>query len=173
MKFQKCSICGKVKYLAYHVTDVFKDGHKSYDMCKTCGDSYMTNPEPPKALDLSHIKTPQELLDLITSIQAVATTPPCECGMTDAEFEKLGRFGCAKCYTHFKDKMEKYVYPYHKARQHVGKRPKSMIEKKLMSDPVEKLKILRLRLAKAIEVEKYEEAALIKKQIEDHLGNAS
>ncbi len=173
MDFQKCSICGKLKYITYHVTDILPDGVKSYEMCKSCGEQYMTQPESPKPLDLSHIKTPEQLLNLISMHQSIETTPPCECGMTDEEFEKKGRFGCPKCYTHFKDKMEKYVYPYHKARQHVGKRPKAQIEKQLMSDPVEKLKILRLRLARAIEVEKYEEAALLKKQIEDHLGNAS
>ena len=61
--------------------------------------------------------------------------------------------------------MKEQVFPFHGACEHVGKRPKRSQEDKWMSDPVEKEKVLKLRLARAVEVEDYERAAELKKQL--------
>ena len=87
--------------------------------------------------------------------------------MTLEEFNTHGRFGCADCYLHFEIIMEELVYPYHKAKAHVGKRPKRQLAEKLENDPVEKLKLLKLRYAKALELEEYEKLADLLKEIED------
>ena len=87
--------------------------------------------------------------------------------MTLEEFNGHGRFGCSECYSHFEIIMEKLVYPYHKARQHVGKSPKREMAEKLENDPVEKLKFLKLKYAKALELEEYEKLADLVKEIED------
>lgn len=123
------------------------------------------------SLDLTHIKTPEELLSFLSNLKVPTkkkeTIPPCRCGLTETEFDEKGKFGCAHCYDHFGPKLEELVFPYHGgAREHVGKRPKNWSENRWMNDPVEKKKVLKLRLAKAIEVEDYERAAELKKELQ-------
>jgi protein-arginine kinase activator protein McsA len=61
--------------------------------------------------------------------------------------------------------IDKVVCPYHKADHHVGKHPKHAVVKQTEKDPVEKMKLLKLQLAKAIELEEYERAAEINTEI--------
>lgn len=122
----------------------------------------MNNSKNKKELDLTHINTPEELLDFIQEIRQ-PQIEPCKCGMTLDDFNIHGRFECSECYSHFEIIMEQLVYPYHKARSHVGKRPKRQFE----NDPFEKLKILKLRYAKALELEEYEKLTDILKDIDD------
>tara|TARA_Y100000034_G_C6788237_1_gene352729 strand:+ start:281 stop:718 length:438 start_codon:yes stop_codon:yes gene_type:complete len=119
-------------------------------------------------LDLTHIKTPEELLNFLSGVQKPQSDKePCECGMSVDEFDKHGKFGCPKCYEHFDEKLEELVYPFHGACQHVGKRPKRQIMEHIENDPVEKLKLLKLQYAKALELEEYEKLADLKKAIDE------
>jgi len=174
MMISQCFFCNKTTYTPYRITEITDGTVESYRMCKKCGDEFMSDfkkPEPKKEveLDLSHIKTPEELLGFIQNMrEGLDELPPCEgCGLTLKEFDKHGRFGCPKCYEHFEQRMEELVYPFHKAREHVGKRPKHQIEKEIEQDPVEKLKLLKLRYAKALELEEYEKCGDLKKQIDE------
>lgn len=168
----KCFFCEKITYTPFHVTELTDGTAHSYDMCKSCGMDYFKEEQPGpkkakpmKKLDLTHIKTPEELLEFLSGMTKPEVPPrkPCECGMTIEEFDEYGKFGCAKCYSHFEDKMEELVYPYHGAREHFGKRPKNITE----NDPVEKLKLLKLQYAKALELEEYEKCPDLKKQIDE------
>lgn len=172
----KCFFCDKITYTPFHVTEIDKDkGVSSYTMCRECGSEYlkdvyepkMKKPEPTK--DLSHIKTPEELLKFLSDAQRDANPlPPCvECGLTEKEFDKAGRFGCAKCYDHFETKMESLVYPFHNAREHVGKRPMKQMRELWVSTDEEKLKLLKLRYAKALELEEYEKLDGLQQEIEE------
>jgi protein arginine kinase activator len=120
----------------------------------------------PQLLDLSHIKTPEELLNFITGMdQPAEPQRTCTCGWMLENFDKTGRFGCPKCYETYLDKLEQLVFPYHGASQHVGKRTKYKFNRQAELDPIEKEKLLKLRLAKAIELEEYEKAVEIKKEL--------
>lgn len=166
MKLKHCSLCAKLTALPYQITDIDRNGKvESLDLCSKCGADYISD-DKPVPLDLTHIKTPEELLDVIAGMHV--TPASCQCGWTKADFEKYGRMGCSECYSFFKEKMEEVVFPYHGASQHVGKRPKRQIAEQL-NDPVEKIKVLKLRLAKAIELEQYEKAGDIKKELDQLL----
>ena len=156
----KCFFCDKLKYLQYTITEVNNGNVESQRMCKECGEEYMGISKNKKEIDLTHIKTPEELLSFIQEIKQ-PKIEACKCGMTLKEFNTHGRFGCPDCYLHFEIIMEKLVYPYHKAKNHVGKRPKRQFE----NDPVEKLKLLKLRYAKVLELEEYEKLADLLKEI--------
>jgi len=174
MKFKKCFFCDKIVYTPHHVTEIDGQDVLSFDMCKKCGHDYMKgayplgetlpSPSPPK-IDLSHIKTPEELLGFLTG-GAKEEKEPCKCGMTLKEFDKCGKFGCPNCYDHFPERMKQLVFPYHGAQEHVGKYPKRQMKQKWESSPEEKMKLLKLQYAKALELEEYEKAAEINKQIE-------
>ncbi len=175
---KKCFQCNKVTQTPYHVTELAKGSVYTYDLCKKCGEDMVNmsfKPQTkPDVLDLSHIQTPEQLLQFISGMHyrqkapEQPDKPPCPgCGLTLPEFDHYGKFGCPQCYDHFTERMEQLVYPYHKADHHVGKKPKGYMEAKWNSSPDEKRKLLKLRMAKAIELEEYEKAAEIKRELQD------
>lgn len=178
MTINKCRFCNKTTYTPICITDINDDGAvDSYSVCKECGVKQMKDLEGPsetpafakaESLDLATIKTPEELLTFLAGLPVKKQNKikPCSCGMTEDEFDKYGRFGCTQCYTHFTAKIEELVFPFHGARSHVGKKPKHGYIESLMQNPVEKEKILKLRYAKAIELEEYEKCAEIKKELD-------
>jgi protein arginine kinase activator len=158
----KCFLCEKKKFCPIHVTENNNGKWESFDLCPDCANQYFYEPpKQKKVVDLTDVETPEQLIDFISAHQ-VETKPPCpQCGTTLKGFDEKGRFGCVKCYDHFAERMEELVYPYHDgARKHEGKIPKSLLHN-------DKEKILKLRLAKAVEIENYEWAAEIKRELDD------
>jgi protein arginine kinase activator len=165
MKLKQCSLCNKYTDAPYKLTEAQADGSaKSFYACPACAEARLGG----SAIDLSRVSTAEELLDLILKAELPPrATPPCGCGLTEAEFDRDGRFGCAACYVHFSAKMTELVFPYHKAQDHVGKKPKAHWLDPVLSDPVAKQKLLKLRYAKALELEQYERAAEIKGELDE------
>jgi protein arginine kinase activator len=184
MSFQKCFFCNKIRRTPYHVTEIEDKVVEAFDMCSLCAIEYLKglNTEfAPKAKpntvpDISNIQSTEDLLDFINQFspkeittQTAKDKDPCKCGMTTKEIEKNGRFGCPHCYDHFEEFMKQMVYPFHKADEHLGKTPKTQIMQEIEADPEEKMKLLKLKYAKAIELEEYEQAAEINKEIKQLL----
>lgn len=84
----------------------------------------------------------------------------CSCGCTIEEFHNTGMLGCPKCYDHFSKEIDEFVTTYHGDSKHIGKKQPGFLPK------TEKLKILKLLLAKAKEVENYERAKEIFEEIQ-------
>ena len=179
MKLQKCFWCDKITATPYHVTEIDGKNIESFDMCIRCAEEYFKDfnkPKPEKGVeveaDLTSIKTPEDLLAFIDMFSSqepktkMSDKEPCQCGLTVEELESKGRFGCVQCYEHFSEFMEKMVFPFHGGDQHVGKRPKKQMQRQMEEDPVEKMKLLKLRYAKALELEEYEQAAVIHEEIQ-------
>ena len=177
MKFHKCFFCNKLAPTPYHVTEIDGDSIQSVDLCTKCGEEYLgslTQPvgtTPKESVDLTNITTPEQLLELLTGQpqfeKKYPPKNPCACGMTLQEFDEYGRFGCPDCYEHFHELVELVVLPYHNnPEEHVGKRPRHLAERIAERDPQEKMKLLKLRLAQAIELEEYERASVLKEQID-------
>lgn len=175
MNFQKCFFCNKLAPTPIHVTEIDDKNTQTVDLCVRCAKEYMesienemqkTAPKPKsESVDLTHITTAEQLLELLAA-KPRSKKDPCVCGMTIEEFDEYGRFGCADCYDHFHELVESIVVPYHNnAEEHVGKIPKYRAEREAEKDPHEKLKLLKLRLAKAIELEEYEKAALLNEEL--------
>lgn len=95
----------------------------------------------------------------------VVTVKCANCGLTYADFKKIGRLGCGECYNAFRKYLGVLLKKIHGSNQHVGKSPfkaaAKVIGKKI--DPQE----LRRRLQQAIEIEAFEEAAQIRDQIKE------
>src|SRR5208283_1618693 len=94
-----------------------------------------------------------------------------KCGFTQADFKKAGRLGCAECYTTFAEGLEGLLKTMHNGIRHVGKVPLALLQSRDLS---ERLKALHKKLAKAVEDENFEQAALIRdeiKQASAKLGN--
>ena len=169
----KCIFCDSPNTV-YNITEEIDGASETFEMCAECGKEYMKDlvsenkEESMKTVDLTSINTPEALLNLIFQIggseAAKTAKDPCRCGMTSQEFESKGRFGCPHCYDHFQEEFDTLVVPYQKSNEHVGKRPKP--KPNLNETPEERIKTLKLRLAKASEIEDYETAAKLKKELD-------
>jgi len=92
-----------------------------------------------------------------------------KCGMTYDEFTKNGKFGCANCYESFSERIDPILKRLQGATRYTGKRKekqrKTKLEKETTDSNETKLEELKIALKKAIQQEKYEEAAKIRDEI--------
>jgi protein arginine kinase activator len=166
-----CHFCKKVTLTPYKLSELKDNGKVDVKYsCEDCFSTWSEKTSPAitwsKTVDLSHINTPEELLNFLIA-RDDKVDRVCECGMSEEVFDKLGKFGCHKCYEFFGDKMKDLVFPFHKNKEHVGKTPKRTRMEQIMNDPVEKEKLLKLKYAKALELEEYEKCAVLKKELEE------
>ena len=106
-----------------------------------------------------------------------AGKPPCpSCGMTLRELAKDGKTGCPTCWDHFKEELKIVTQHSHAgATKHVGKSPKvnkdALTQQQQLAEQnasiEERIKSYKLKMVKAIEIENYEAAGALKKQIAD------
>ena len=86
------------------------------------------------------------------------------CGMTYDDFRRVGRLGCAECYTTYKRSLASLLKRIHGAPHHVGKAPA-----RLLKAPAAKMELgeLKRRLERAIEMEEFEEAARLRDRVRE------
>ena len=150
-----CNFCSKPATV--HLTKIVSNKVHNVDLCEECAQSKgVTNPGGFSLGDL--------LLE--TSLKPEAAAGPgvrCEqCGFTQADFKKHGRFGCPACYDAFAVMLEPMLDGMHKGTRHTGKVPRAALERKSLSDRLSKLE---LDLTDAIKSERYEEAARFRDEI--------
>jgi protein arginine kinase activator len=85
-----------------------------------------------------------------------------QCGYTQSEFKKQGRFGCPACYGTFLNLLEPMLENMHNGVAHTGKVPTRALERKSRHDRLTKLE---LDLTEAIKTERYEDAARTRDEI--------
>lgn len=160
----KCAYCQKQIGTPFHITEISADGSVNLiSACEICGQKIISG--IPKEIDLTVITTTDELLDFILGTEPIEHVP-CKCGMTIQALNKHGRLGCAHCYTHFQQRIDELMVSHQDgAESHVGKQPKKQTEDE-SNTPVEKLKLLKLKFAKALELEEYEKLTDLQSQID-------
>jgi len=84
-----------------------------------------------------------------------------DCGISLSEIMKTGRFGCPRDYVLFKKQIEPMFSRLHGATKHVGKIPRTIAKR----DYKKRIKDLEKLISKAVESEKYEEAAKYRDEI--------
>jgi len=84
------------------------------------------------------------------------------CGLTFAQFQTTGRFGCAQDYEAFGELIRPRIERFHDATQHVGKVPGGNGSGLARAG---RLRALRAQLSDAVEHEAYERAAGIRDEI--------
>jgi protein arginine kinase activator len=96
-----------------------------------------------------------------TELKKAIQCPKCE--MTFAEFQKIGKFGCASCYQAFAEKMDPILRRVHSGNiQHSGKIPRRA------GDDIRKerqIKDYRAEMKNLVEKEAFEEAAALRDKI--------
>lgn len=165
-----CCVC-KEKEATVHLTQIAGDKMQKVDLCEECAKQKGVN--DPAGFSLADL-----LLGLGASSEIDQSTAGNElkcakCGFTQADFKKAGRLGCSECYTTFADGLEGLLKTMHNGIRHVGKVPQALQQNRDLS---ERLKTLQKKLAKAVDDENFEQAALLRdeiKQTSAKLGSAT
>ena len=90
------------------------------------------------------------------------------CGSAFSDIAESGRAGCSACYETFYSEWLPYLKRVHGSTKHAGRTPQG--EKLVVKPALETVDELRMRLARLVSEEKYEQAAIIRdkiKQIEE------
>ncbi len=150
----KCDLCGKPATV--HLTQIINNKIHKVDLCEECAQAKgVTDPSGFSLADL--------LLKASLNPEPAADQVRCEqCGFTQADFKKLGRFGCPSCYDAFRGMLEPMLGSMHKGSTHVGKVPQRALHRKSLYD---RLTQLQLDLDQAIKAERYEDAARVRDEI--------
>ena len=87
------------------------------------------------------------------------------CGMSYDEFRKFGRLGCNECYTSFRSYLITLLKKIHGSNQHLGKSPvRTPLAER---GKIEELHELKSNLMKAIQMEDFEKAAILRDKIRE------
>jgi protein arginine kinase activator len=126
------------------------------DLCEACAQAKgVTDPSGFSLADL--------LLKASLNPEPSPAGVRCEqCGFTQNDFKKHGRFGCPACYDTFKGIIEPMLDNMHKGVTHTGKIPHRALERKSLYDRLTKLE---LDLTEAVKSERYEDAARTRDEI--------
>jgi protein arginine kinase activator len=151
----KCDLCSNPATV--HLTQIVNNKVHKVDLCEDCAQAKgVTDPSGFSLADLL----------LKASLNPEPNVPGgmrCEqCGFTQSDFKKQGRFGCPQCYETFAATLEPMLDNMHKGTAHVGKVPQRALERKTLH---ERLSTLESDLQDAIRSERYEEAARLRDEI--------
>lgn len=163
-----CDVCNK-NPATVHLTEIVDDQMNELHLCEECARQKSAQMEQHFGLSdllagLAEFEKPTASKDKDVEATIMLKCP--NCGLTYADFKKIGRLGCSECYTAFKKYLVPLIKRIHGSNIHFGKSPvKTTVVKSTKKKP--DLQDLRGKLAKAIDAEAFEEAARIRDQIKD------
>lgn len=151
----KCDLCSN--QATVHLTQIVNNKVHKVDLCESCAQSKgVTDPSGFSLADL--------LLKASLNPDNTAAGARCEqCGFTQNDFKKHGRFGCPQCYETFSSLVEPMLDNMHKGTAHTGKVPKKSLERKTLHD---RLGELESSLDDAVKSERFEDAARFRDEIQ-------
>src|SRR3989338_5038889 len=115
-----CDICGK-NPATVHLTEIIDEQMNELHLCEECARQKSAQME--QQFGLSDLLAGLAEFEKPTAKDAeAATSVKCQnCGLTYADFKKIGRLGCGECYTAFKKYLSPLLKRIHGSCQHVGK----------------------------------------------------
>ncbi len=151
-----CQICGK-NPATTHIKTVINGKVTEQNLCGYCAaKSGFSNGS------LSGLLSSVFGTALQSNTAAFEKTCPC-CNATFANIAETGKVGCAECYNTFSDELLVYLKRIHGSVKHAGKHPGS---KELVITAIpDRVSELKIKLAKLVSEEKYEEAAVVRDEI--------
>lgn len=167
----QCQECGK-RPATLHFTKIVGGEKTELHICESCArDKGEFIPGTQSGFSIHNLLS--GLLDFEQAGAGTAKPPAvrCDtCGMTYAQFSKIGRFGCSHCYRHFGERLDPLLKRVHGNTVHVGKIPKRAGGKVKAQREIERLK---LEMRGHIDKEDFEAAARIRdtiRQLEKDIG---
>lgn len=157
-----CDICKK-NDATVHLTEILNDQMSELHLCEECARAKSLAMEQQFGLNdllagMADFGKPEKEAESVARIKCPS------CGLTYADFKKIGRLGCGACYNAFNKYLGPLLKRIHGSTQHTGKSPL-----KVTKDLKKEIDIqsLRIRLQKAIQAEAFEEAAKLRDQIKE------
>ena len=155
-----CEVC-KQTQATVHLTEIINDQMTELHLCEACANQKGAQVESHFGLAdlLSGLAESGKLQEPEEVVSKVCPT----CRMTYEDFRKVGRLGCADCYTTFKRSLGSLLKRIHGSPIHIGKSPVRLIKPSKIAKT--ELLDLKRKLERAIEHEEFEEAAKLRDQI--------
>ena len=157
-----CNICNKNK-ATVHLTEIVNDKVVELHICQVCAQF--------KTEELSEQMNMSDFLGGLAGDseghEEVYSLKCPSCGLLYGEFKKKGRLGCGECYSFFRKQLLPLLKNIHSSIKHVGKTPKAVDKTKAVKATIKELKE---NLDKAINLEEYEEAAMLRDKIKELEG---
>ncbi len=169
-----CERC-KERDATVHLTEIIKNVKSEIHLCEVCAREIGLNAQ----LSSFSLSVPDMLsfLDVHEIDEHGDTTACASCGFTFTDYKKSGKLGCPECYRHLRASLHSVLSNYHGTPQHVGKVPANFIEqgnrglmllekKGKSSTATMTLQELKKKMQKAVREERYEEAAVLRDEIQ-------
>ncbi len=169
----KCDFCDSKATV--FLTQLIEGQSKKVSLCEPCAQERgVTDPTGFSLADLllGDLTGTPETAPGITTGPGPGGNKTCPaCGFTLEDLHRVRRFGCAECYTTFREDIAPMLRGMHRGASHVGKVPEGLMALQFKH---QRLQDLRSRLEQAIASENYEEAAGIRDEIHtlDEASNA-
>jgi protein arginine kinase activator len=159
----QCQECGK-RPATLHFTKIVNGDKTELHICESCArDKGEFIPGTQSGFSIHNLLS--GLLDFNQPGTMNSPAVRCDtCGMTYAQFSKIGRFGCSHCYEYFGDRLDPLLKRVHGNTIHAGKIPKRAGGKVKTRREIDRLK---RELQGRIEREDFEAAARIRDQIRE------
>ena len=154
-----CEAC-KQSQATVHLTEIVNDQMTELHLCETCANQKGAQVE--SHFGLSDLLSGLAEFSKTSEPEEVSSKACPNCGMTYDDFRKVGRLGCADCYTTFKRSLGSLLKRIHGAPIHLGKSPANLVKP---SKAKTELAELKRRLERAISQEEFEEAAKLRDQV--------
>lgn len=157
----QCERCGK-NPAVIHLTQIVDNDTSTRHLCDSCAAEM--------GLDAGESAGPAPLTDFLAQmgkglpVGSASAAGACEfCGLNMNDFKRTGRLGCPHCYAHFDQHLRGLLRKLHGGTQHLGKvyLPPDPRE----TDRTARVASLRRSLARAVESEDFERAAVLRDQI--------
>jgi len=150
-----CGICKK-NQATVHLTEIVDGKVVEMHICAHCAQD--------KTQELKEqFNAPNVFGTFLTGITPKEKVLLCPvCGLHYRDFRKKGRFGCGNCYIVFQEQIVPLLRNIHGSNRYMGKFPAGLDNKPTKE---KQLKALRIALARAIEIEAYEDAARLRDEI--------
>lgn len=155
-----CDIC-KEKVANVHFTKIVNGEVDENHLCESCAKKHHENYGFDNSYNFN--KFFSGLFDNAEEVPKEQTEIECSnCGLTFNEFKKVGKFGCAQCYSEFKTGITSILKGIHGHERHRGKIPKKANTNIRISRELEELS---RKLEEAVKREEFEKAAVIRDEI--------
>lgn len=165
-----CDICQK-NPATVHLTEIIDEQMNELHLCEECARTKSAAME--SQFGLSDLLAGMVDFEKPSNKQEAAVNVKCpSCGLTYADFKKIGRLGCGECYNVFRKYLAPLLKRIHGSNQHIGKVPGQVRTTSTTTGvKVSKKKIdlpeLKNQLQVAIQKEAFEEAARLRDQIKE------
>jgi len=159
-----CDICKK-NQATVHLTEIVDDQMTELHLCEVCARQKSAAME--QQFGLSELLAGLADFEKPAEDKEAASIKCPSCGLTYADFKKLGRLGCSQCYTAFKKYLGPLLRKIHGSSLHFGKSPYKASPVTKSSGKKDDIGDLRVKLQRAIDSEAFEEAAKIRDKIKE------